>query len=106
VAILIVEEVPIVPVYFYDGFNYFNPRDLADNPFVPKVQVTDFKLRNRSVSFIGKNAELNKPVYLTDKIVLPYSENMISFEFASMDFASPEKKVGIREQAKFYRRKS
>jgi len=76
-----------------NGFNYFNPKDLSDNPSVPNVEITDFKLRNQSVSFKIKNPALSKPAYLTDKIVLPYSDNMISFEFASMDFTSPEKNL-------------
>jgi ligand-binding sensor domain-containing protein/signal transduction histidine kinase len=76
-----------------NGFNYFSPKEVADNPYIPNVEITDFKLRNRSVSFSDKNSPLSKPVYLTDKIVLPYSENMISFEFASLDFASPEKNL-------------
>ena len=72
-----------------NGFNYFQPKDLTDNPFVPQIIITDFKLRNQSVSIKEKNAPLQKPVFLTDKIVLPYNEDMISFEFASMDFTSP-----------------
>ena len=72
-----------------NGFNYFQPKDLTDNPFVPQIVITDFKLRNQSVSAKEKNSPLRKPAFLTDEIVLPYSENMISFEFASMDFTSP-----------------
>lgn len=74
-----------------NGFNYFKPKDLTDNSFIPPVEITDFKLRNQSVSTTNKNSPLQKPSYLVDKIVLPYSDNMISFEFAAMDFTSPEK---------------
>lgn len=74
-----------------NGFNYFNPEDFSDNPYVPDVQITDFKIRNQSVSFKQLHSSLSKPILFTQTIVLPYSDNMITFEFASMDFTTPEK---------------
>ena len=76
-----------------NGFNYFNPKELHDNPFIPQVQITGFKLRNKSNDFSEKNSALSKPIYLTEKITLPHSDNMITFEFASMDFAAPGKNL-------------
>ena len=76
-----------------NGFNYFHPEDLTDNRFIPSVEITDFKLRNQSVIPDDNKSPLKKPVFLTDKIELAYSDNMISFEFASMDFTSPEKNL-------------
>ncbi|HUM47206.1 MAG TPA: two-component regulator propeller domain-containing protein [Chitinophagales bacterium] len=74
-----------------NGFNYFNPEDFIDNPYVPEVQITDFKIRNQSISFKQEHSPLASPVVLTSSILLPYSDNMITFEFASMDFTAPEK---------------
>src|SRR5262249_40192063 len=69
------------------------PKDISDNKFIPQVLITDVRVRNKSVSFREKNSPLTQPSYLTKKITLPYSENMISFEFASMDFSRPEKNL-------------
>ncbi|HYV95608.1 MAG TPA: triple tyrosine motif-containing protein, partial [Chitinophagales bacterium] len=74
-----------------NGFNYFNPKEIRDNTFTPQVLITDVRIRNKPVSFTEKNSPLSLPVYLTKHITLPYSENMISFDFASMDFSRPGK---------------
>ena len=76
-----------------NGFNYFNPLDLRDNPFVPHVYITEIKINNISVQFKSKNSPLKKPVYLTDEVVLNYSDNMVSFGFASFDFTAPDKNL-------------
>lgn len=82
-----------------NGFNYFSPRQVTNNPIVPNVVITDFKLSNRTVSFNVKNSSgrnntnllLSKPVFLSDTIILTYEDNMFSFDFASLDFTAPEK---------------
>jgi len=76
-----------------NGFTYFNPEEIQDQYYMPQVQITDFRIRNKSVSHRDKNSIISQPIYLTQKILLPYNENMISFEFASMDFAAPEKNI-------------
>jgi signal transduction histidine kinase/ligand-binding sensor domain-containing protein len=76
-----------------NGFNYFNPKDFRDNKFIPQTIITDLKIRNKPVSFSDTKSPLKEPVYLSDEITLPYSENMISFEFASMDFTAPAKNM-------------
>ncbi len=76
-----------------NGFNYFDPAEIEDNATVPNVMITGLKITNQMVSFQSKNSPLSKPVYLTDKIVLPYRDNMISFDFAALDFANPGKNL-------------
>lgn len=76
-----------------NGFNYFNPKELKDNHFIPQVLITDIKIRNKPVSFRDQDAPLSKPAYLSSQISLPYSDNMISFEFAAMDLTDPGKNV-------------
>jgi len=76
-----------------NGFNYFNPADLNDSAVVPNVMVTDFRISNQPISFRSKNSPLSKPIYLTDKITLPYRENMISFDFVSLDFTNAGKNL-------------
>ena len=74
-----------------NGFNYFNPNEIKDNTWVPKILIIDFKINNRSVDFKDKKSALSKPIYLTDKITLNHKDNMISFDFTAMDFTAPEK---------------
>lgn len=74
-----------------NGFNYFKPEDIRESAFQPQVHITDLKIRNQSVPFHGKNSFLQKPAYLSSEITLPYSENMLTFEFASMDLSGPAK---------------
>ncbi|MEO5571615.1 MAG: two-component regulator propeller domain-containing protein, partial [Bacteroidia bacterium] len=76
-----------------NGFNYFNPKELKDNPVIPEVVITDIKLKNQSIYFKDKNAALDQPAYLTREFHLPYTSNVITFEFASMEFSSPDKNV-------------
>jgi ligand-binding sensor domain-containing protein/two-component sensor histidine kinase len=80
-----------------NGINYFNPEDLSTSDYTPDVLITNFRLNNKPVEYAAGNVRneenkvLNKPVYLMNKIVLPYSANMISFEFAAMDYTSSRK---------------
>ncbi len=81
-----------------NGFNYFDPKEINSSNIIPDVVLTDFKINNKSVSFSQNkiadqitNSPLSKPVFLTDKITLSYSDNMISFEFSAMNFTAAEK---------------
>jgi signal transduction histidine kinase/ligand-binding sensor domain-containing protein len=74
-----------------NGFNYFDPKDVSINPNVPNVVITDMKINNRSIGSINEYASVSKAVYLNEKIILPYDQNMISFEFAALDFSAPMK---------------
>lgn len=76
-----------------NGFNYFNPHDLGKNNVPPNIVITDFKIGNKSVSIHDDQKRLTKPIELTDKIVLNYNDNMISFDFAAMDFTQPLKNL-------------
>ncbi|MFT3909368.1 MAG: triple tyrosine motif-containing protein [Ferruginibacter sp.] len=70
-----------------NGFNYFRPAELLSNTVQPNVVITALRINNRLVSFNDSSSILTMPVYLTDKIVLPYADNIVSVDFASLDFA-------------------
>jgi Y_Y_Y domain/Histidine kinase len=55
--------------------------------------ITDFKIGNKPVSINDSKKILAKPIEMTEKIVLHYSDNMISFDFAAMDFTQPSKNL-------------
>ncbi|MEP7169953.1 MAG: two-component regulator propeller domain-containing protein, partial [Bacteroidota bacterium] len=74
-----------------NGFNYFDPKDLKKNPFIPRINITDIKLKNQSIYFKDKNSAINNPAYLIQQLKLPYHDNVITFEFASMEYSATDK---------------
>lgn len=71
------------------GLNTFRPRDLADDTRPATVIITDIKLRNRSIHFWEDGAPLSKPPFESAGMEIPFSDNMVTFEFATMEFSSP-----------------
>ncbi|MBN2520417.1 MAG: GAF domain-containing protein, partial [Bacteroidales bacterium] len=77
-----------------NGFNVFNPNHIKDNPYKPPVILTDFKIFNESYQTISrkvKDSLISESISTVKEIKLNYKQNVISFEFAALDFASPEK---------------
>ncbi|HVP00235.1 MAG TPA: two-component regulator propeller domain-containing protein [Bryobacteraceae bacterium] len=58
------------------GMTAFFPREIVDDTAVPPVMITDFKI-------FGKDSPL--------KASLSHSENVLTFEFSSLSFTSPER---------------
>jgi len=71
------------------GVNSFFPDEVIENPFVPPIVITDFKLFNETVE-LGEGSPLEIPIVETDEISLTYQDDFFSFEFASLHFSSPE----------------
>ncbi len=61
-----------------NGFNYFDPKEIRPNNFIPQVAITSVKVLNEHVK--GEYEEL----------VLSYKRNFISFEFSSLDYTDPQ----------------
>ncbi len=76
-----------------NGFNYFYPREILNNTTRPQVVITGLKIRNQPVPIQTEGSPLSKAIYLTEKLTVPYKDNFISFEFASMDFTYSEKNL-------------
>ncbi|MCH9028316.1 MAG: response regulator, partial [Bacteroidetes bacterium] len=74
-----------------NGFNYFFPGKIGNKKSIPKLVFTEFKLFNKSVSVRDSNSVLQKTISETGKMKLSYAENVISFEFASLDYYAPTK---------------
>ena len=73
-----------------NGFNAFFPENVRDNPYVPSVAVTSFKIFNKPVP-IGAKSVLKKAIPYVDSLTLPYRDNVFSFEFAALSYANPHK---------------
>jgi len=72
-----------------NGINVFNPDSVRDNPFPPKIILTDFKLFNKSVT-VGKNSPLKKNIDESKSITLNYGQSVFSIEYAALNYTHPE----------------
>jgi signal transduction histidine kinase/ligand-binding sensor domain-containing protein len=72
---------------------WFHPDSLTVNSRIPEVYLTDLKLFNKSIPIESHNndAILRKHIRYTKEIVLDYTQKVISFEFAALNYIHPEK---------------
>ncbi|MHA4806487.1 two-component regulator propeller domain-containing protein [Flavitalea flava] len=78
-----------------NGFNEFFPDSIKENPSEPPLRITGFQVFNKDVPIAADSTDpspLKKSISETKEITLPYSSSVISFEFASLNYSSPEKK--------------
>jgi len=73
-----------------NGFNAFLPEKIRDNPYVPPVVITSFKIKNKVVP-IGAKSVLKKAIPYIDSLTLSYRDNVFSFEFAALSYANSHK---------------
>jgi ligand-binding sensor domain-containing protein/signal transduction histidine kinase len=67
-----------------NGFVRFHPDSIKDNPNVPPVVITAFKKFDKLV-------QLDSSISNKRILSLDHNDNVISFEFASLSYTSPEK---------------
>ncbi|MEP2237968.1 MAG: two-component regulator propeller domain-containing protein [Maribacter sp.] len=78
------------------GLNIFHPDNLKDNTIPPIPKITSFKIKNQAVK-VGQ--EFNERIILNSsisalenkKIELNYDESVLTFEFAALHYAAPQK---------------
>lgn len=68
-----------------DGVLRINPRDIAKESTQPDVKITNFKLFNEELS-IGYEEILSKNISSTKDITLRHDLNVLTFEFAALQF--------------------
>ena len=73
-----------------NGITTFSPENIRDNPYVPPVVITSFKIFNKPVP-IGAQSVLKKAVPYVDSVTLSYRDNFFSFEFAALSYANSQK---------------
>lgn len=66
------------------GLTVFSPDEVMDNPYVPPVVLTSFKVFNEEVDF-------GRPIFEINEVTLSYRQNFISLEFAALDYTNPTK---------------
>ena len=67
-----------------NGVNAFFPDGLQDNPYVPPVYLTSFKV-------FDKNVRLEDAITVTRQMELSYAQNFFSFEFVALNYTSSDK---------------
>ena len=73
-----------------NGLNSFYPNMLIDNKNVPPVFITDFSIISSTSE--KQNYSIRKPISSNNQIIhLPYNAYTLNFEFAALDFTTPEK---------------
>ena len=82
---------PYGEMYFggINGINVFQPQSLEANGFIPPVVITGFQLFNETVP-IGDGSPLEQSITQTHRLELPYTDDFLGFEYASLHFSSPE----------------
>jgi ligand-binding sensor domain-containing protein/signal transduction histidine kinase/DNA-binding response OmpR family regulator len=73
-----------------NGFNIFDPLEIKNNPFIPPVVFTDFKLFNKDVDF-NQSDILSAPISQVQSLEIPYQQSVFTFEFAALNFMLSEK---------------
>jgi ligand-binding sensor domain-containing protein/serine/threonine protein kinase len=73
-----------------NGLNRFYPDQIKDNPYIPPVAITSFKILDNPT--VKASLIMAQSVGLVDQALeLSYKENVFSFEFSALNFTRPEK---------------
>ena len=74
-----------------NGFNIIYPKQITENPNVPKVNITGLSIFNKPVKPDTPGSPLKKVISETREITLSYKQSFLTFYFAVMDFTRPKK---------------
>lgn len=77
-----------------EGFNRIDPKRIVQKPEEYPLVITQFELFGKPVTYgeeIDGRVLLENPLKDSVKVKLRHFENSIAFEFASLDYAAPEK---------------
>ncbi len=72
-----------------NGFNLFHPDRISDNPNIPQIHFTGFKIANKSVSIGNEYSPLSKHIDRTRHIALNHNQSDFTFEFVALNYTSP-----------------
>jgi ligand-binding sensor domain-containing protein/signal transduction histidine kinase len=73
-----------------EGFNYFMPDSLEDNKTLPPVYITNLRIFNKTVIPSAYNPILQHAITETKSITLSYTNSVITFDFAALNFTFSE----------------
>ena len=73
------------------GLYIFNANNLPINEKIPPVVLTDFRIFTQKVPINGADNILTKAINQTEKVKLDYTNSMIAFSFAALNYRDPDK---------------
>jgi len=78
-----------------NGFNEFNPDSLQENSYTPPLVFTELLISNKKVQIAGDSIEtpLRQSITETKTLTLPYNNNLIAFQFATLNYTSSRRKL-------------
>lgn len=74
-----------------NGFNSFYPNDFKENSYIPPVYIVDVRLYNTEESKSRELLKLSGPIYMAQKITLPFDNNSIVLEFDALSYEKPDR---------------
>ena len=72
-----------------NGFNIFKPEAISDNPVIPRIHFTDFKIFNHSVKIGAEDSPLKQHISETKEIILNHKQTSFTIEFAALNYTRP-----------------
>lgn len=75
-----------------NGLNSFNPAEIKDNASIPPVVITNFEIFNKAVP-VRPGTMLEQNINFTEELILPYDQNVISFQYSALNYNSSEKNL-------------
>ena len=72
------------------GVTTIYPELLSDNPRVPPVVLTEFRLFNKP-AISGAHSPLRQPIWATDALTLTHAQSIFGIEFAALSYSAPQK---------------
>ena len=73
-----------------EGWNSFHPGELGMRTFHPNIIFTDLKIVNTSIAY-PPSEPLSRSLWQTNSVILQPDQNIVTIEFSSLDYSSPEK---------------
>jgi ligand-binding sensor domain-containing protein/signal transduction histidine kinase/DNA-binding response OmpR family regulator len=73
------------------GLNAFFPRDIMQNDHIPPVVITSFMIFGKAVGIESPESPLRRHIAETESMTLSHHQSVITFEFAALNYISPEK---------------
>src|SRR5690606_37701054 len=78
-----------------NGFNVFHPKEIFEVQYDPPIVLTDFQIFNKAVPIVvtaDSDSPLRTNITDTKSITLQYDQSVFSFEFASLNYTTDDKK--------------
>ena len=73
-----------------NGYNVFDPKEVLSNVYHPPIYITNILVNNQPVSPRDESGILESTIETTQEITLSHLDNMLTLEFATLDFTAPD----------------